>query len=66
MSRLIRFVLPFAALLGLAACNQEGHSAGQSFSAAGNDLGQGFSQGANATGQAITHAAHQVGQAFSQ
>lgn len=78
MTRLIRLCLPFAALLGLAACNPQGHQASQDFNSAGTnlgqghigsgakDIGQGFSNGANATGDAITDTAHKVGQAFSQ
>lgn len=70
-------LLPFAAFLLLAACNQSGAAAQRSFNAAGHDLGNGqvgsgatdvghgFSQGANATGQAITGTANQIGNSFS-
>lgn len=78
MTHSARLILSFAALLGLAACNPAGNTAGQDFSAAGpalgsgkigsgaNDIGHGFSNGANATGDAIVSTAHKVGQAFQQ
>ncbi len=72
MTRSKRLILPFAALLCLAACNQQGSYAQHDFNAAGHDLGNGdigsgadetghgFSHGANATGEAISHTAHNI------
>jgi len=69
-----RLALVFAALLGLAACNDSGTAAKQDFNAAGQNLGNGnigagandtghaFSNGANATGQAISTTAHNATQ----
>jgi hypothetical protein len=78
MKRIIALTLPFAAVLGLAACNAPAYHSQANFNAAGqnigngnlgaaaNDTGHAFSEGANATGQAISNGASHVGSSVSQ